>query len=396
MLQKVINLLIYSVALFLPVYLVRFEIYSLPTNLLEIIILILFIGWMIEKIRSGPPQFRRKVFFYPIFLIFLGLTLATLFSADLRTSAGIWKSWFVIPWIYFIVLIDSLRNKKQVNKLLIALTLSGLAVALIALFYWLNGQLTYDGRLKAFYLSPNHLAMYLTPIFVLSFYLYFSFKRKISKIVLFIAHCLLLTAIYLTYSYGAWLGLMASFIFLLIIFYQKRIQPGRFKLALLAIGLIFLIFVSACLSQIPSQKFQSLMELSYPSLKSRLIIWQSAWQIIKDRSLVGIGPGLFQKNYLNYQTQMPPYLEWAVPQPHNLFLAFWLQTGLLGLLGFIWLLVLFFSQRKNGQLLNYFLMAVMIYLLVHGLIDTTYWKNDLAIIFWLITGLSCIKDRFAC
>jgi putative inorganic carbon (HCO3(-)) transporter len=213
---------------------------------------------------------------------------------------------------------------------------------------------------------------------------------------LFIAHCLLLTVIYLTYSYGAWLGLMASFIFLLIIFYQKRIQLGRFRLVLLAIGLIFLVFVSACLSQIPGQKFQDLMELSYPSLKSRLIIWQSAWQMTKDHPLVGIGPGLFQKYYLDYQTQMPPYLEWAVPQPHNLFLAFWLQTGLFGLLGFIWLLALFFRQGKSGQLINYFLMAAMIYLLAHGLIDTTYWKNDLAIIFWLITGLSCIKVRFAC
>ena len=26
-----------------------------------------------------------------------------------------------------------------------------------------------------------------------------------------------------------------------------------------------------------------------------------------------------------YQKHFPPYLEWAVPQPHNLYLAFWLQ-----------------------------------------------------------------------
>lgn len=28
----------------------------------------------------------------------------------------------------------------------------------------------------------------------------------------------------------------------------------------------------------------------------------------------------------------------------------------------------------------------MIYALVHGLVDTTYWKNDLALMFWLIIG----------
>ena len=388
MLQRFVNLLIYLVALLLPAYLVRFEIFSLPTNLLELIIIVLLAGWLILKISSALLQFKGSAFFYPIFLIFFGLTLATLFSADLRTSAGIWKSWFIVPWFYLIILVDSLPARKQVNRLLTALTLSGLGVALIALAYWLNGQLTYDGRLKAFYLSPNHLAMYLSPLLIISFYLYFCLKSRFFKILLLVVDCLLLLTIFLTYSYGAWLGLLAAFIFLLIVLWPKRTRLKELRTGLTAISLIFLIFVLAILSQIPSQKFQSLADLSYPSLESRLIIWQSAWRIAIDHPWLGIGPGLFQEYYLNYQNQMLPYLEWAVPQPHNLFLAFWLQTGLVGLTGFIWLLILFFRQIKSSHLISYFLMAAMIYLLAHGLVDTTYWKNDLSIIFWLLIGLS--------
>ena len=26
----------------------------------------------------------------------------------------------------------------------------------------------------------------------------------------------------------------------------------------------------------------------------------------------------------------------------------------------------------------------MIYILIHGLVDTTYWRNDLAVVFWMI------------
>jgi len=29
----------------------------------------------------------------------------------------------------------------------------------------------------------------------------------------------------------------------------------------------------------------------------------------------------------------------------------------------------------------------MIYILLHGLIDTTYFKNDLAVVFWLAVAL---------
>ena len=153
-----------------------------------------------------------------------------------------------------------------------------------------------------------------------------------------------------------------------------------------------------------------------------------AIKILKDHWLIGIGPGLFQPYYLDYQKYFPPYLEWAVPQPHNLFLAWWLQAGLLGLIGFLWLVIKFFKQTasivrhhlfptlssteergqnelttptvspsrvregesKKGwvfaikQPLTIFSMAVIIYFLVHGLVDATFWKNDLALIFWVI------------
>jgi len=33
------------------------------------------------------------------------------------------------------------------------------------------------------------------------------------------------------------------------------------------------------------------------------------------------------------------------------------------------------------------------YILIHGLVDTTYWKNDLSIIFWLVIVLGYKANR---
>jgi hypothetical protein len=33
------------------------------------------------------------------------------------------------------------------------------------------------------------------------------------------------------------------------------------------------------------------------------------------------------------------------------------------------------------------------YILVHGLVDTTYWKNDLAVMFWIIIGMMAIIKK---
>lgn len=345
--------LIYLIVFCLPLYLIRFGSF----NFLEILVYVSFIIWLFSKKKIILPN---KWLQYGILLLFSGLTISTVFSVDLRISAGIWKGWFIMPLLFFILAINVIKEE-EIKNILISLTLSGVAVSLIALGYRVFGLLTYDGRLSAFYLSPNHLAMYLSPILILSFYL----KKNIFRTV---AQCLMFLVIYLTYSYGALLGIFAA-LFLVI---KKK------KLILLLILIVLLL-------QLPTQKFQGYLDLDYPALQSRLVIWQSAARITKDHLLVGIGPGMFQKYYLDYQVFFPPYPEWAVPQPHNIFLAFWLQTGLLGLVGFIWLLVVFFKKNLFA--------AAMVCILVHGLVDTTYWKNDLAMIFWLIIALSCIAGH---
>jgi len=37
--------------------------------------------------------------------------------------------------------------------------------------------------------------------------------------------------------------------------------------------------------------------------------------------------------------------------------------------------------------------GAMVVLLVHGLVDTPYFKNDLSVLFWLIIGLGIIEDK---
>ncbi|MFH1461170.1 MAG: O-antigen ligase family protein, partial [Patescibacteria group bacterium] len=371
--QRIINFLIYLTIFCLPLYLVRFKIDWIPFNVLEFLICLLFLIWLFRG-NKNQLLFRNR-FWWPILLIFFGLTISVLFSSDLETSAGIWKSWFLAPLLFWLVLINQLRDKEQIKKVFWSLFFSGVAVALISLFCFFTDRLTYDNRLAGFYNSANYLAMYLAPILILSFYLYSFTKNKKFKILLVTGYCLLVTVIYLTYSYGAWLGVLAAFLFILI--KRKRIKITIIFILLIIVVLMF---------QVSSFKFQGMLDLSYPSLKSRLVIWQVAGEIIKDNFLIGIGPGMFQKYYSDYQAQFPSYPEWAVPHPHNLFLAFWLQTGLLGLIGFIWLLFLFFKKTDPKGFLGSVLMAAMIYLLAHGLIDTTYWKNDLSIIFWLITA----------
>jgi O-antigen ligase len=200
--------------------------------------------------------------------------------------------------------------------------------------------------------------------------------------------------LYFTQSFGAWLALAIA---LTIIFWMKYKESTK-KKYFFAIFIVTIILISlASLSKLKNIK--NLGERS--SLASREIIWRSAGRMIEDNPFFGIGPGNFQNKYLEYQKYFPPYLEWSVPQPHNIYLTFWLESGLTGLVGFVWILILFFRdniktvRRTSNRDMGILFLAIVIYILVHGLVDTTYWRNDLALVFWMIiAGNSYLPEKY--
>ena len=82
--------------------------------------------------------------------------------------------------------------------------------------------------------------------------------------------------------------------------------------------------------------------------------------------------------------------------PHNIFLNFWSELGIFGALLFSWIIAKFLWQsgyfliKEKDHLERYFVLglaASMIALVVHGLVDVPYFKNDLAALFWVIIAL---------
>jgi len=50
------------------------------------------------------------------------------------------------------------------------------------------------------------------------------------------------------------------------------------------------------------------------------------------------------------------------------------------------------DPKKDSQILILALLASMVTILIHGLVDTPYFKNDLSILFWLIVGLTIYQN----
>jgi len=370
----------------LPLYLIRFEIFKIPTTVLELLIYVLFVLWLVNKGYKGlwMALKHERLLIWGTLLLLLGVSVATLFSWNLRLSAGIWKAWFIDPILFFAVFITVIK-KEGIKRVFDSLLLSGLVVAIISLIYLICGNLNYQGRLQGIFNSPNYLAMYLAVPLLLSLWSAFRLPlefpldssheglKGVLRGIYVAISLIMIIVLFFTKSFGVLFGLSIALGFAAIVFlYGKNKKKIALSVLILGFALIFVLGL---------WKIQSLEGLK--SFDARFIIWEKAIDAFLENPITGIGPGTFEYYF-------PPYPKWGVPQPHNVFLAFLIQTGLVGFVGFVLLLIWFYKNNAK----NLALLCLMTYVLAHGLVDTTYWKNDLSVIFWVIIGVAVILQFY--
>ena len=214
------------------------------------------------------------------------------------------------------------------------------------------------------------------------------FHRFISAFLIFI--------LYLTASYGAFLGIILAAFFILFLQSHNLLKSDFHRLWVAAVILLLLAF------QWPTHKFQNLLSFSpESSIIQRIYIWKASVSILKDNFLLGIGPGMFQEHYQLYALKKPiDGMDLSVPYPHNVFFAFFIQNGLIGGIGFLLLLFWYVKsvfeifkseQKKYAALFG----AFLVYFLVHGIADKLYWKNDLSLLFFVfLSVVFIVRNEF--
>lgn len=367
-----------TIVAILPLYYIRFTLFGLPTNFIEILIGLLLVFTLIGYRRLSLPNV------WPIGLIIVGAVLASFFALDTRVAFGIVKGWFVVPIIYYACLTTIFPpDQRQVfvkpvltSLVLVSLYALGQLFGLIPLLsYQLPEAQQYldQGRAVGFFESPNFLAMYLVPLTLVTGG-YLALTRNFRLLAWLI---LPLLAIALSQSQASLLAIMAGIVWLWLWRSSEAVAPSRIALIGVAVGTAVVLLVLWRWVDDPA----------------RWLIWQSAWQMVKEHPILGIGPGQFQASFLllgDQSGQFATTLPYAL-HPHNLFLNVYLSTGLLGLIGSVWFLAElgkeFFRNTARSQLVLAASCAIVA-VLVHGMFDSTIFKNDLAIIFWLLVLLA--------
>ena len=378
------------IALLLPTYLIRFSIFGVPTTVLEIAIYGMAIIVLINFQFSLRPRSGRAIFNFFILLLLAGAVAGAIIAPDKRVAFGQLKAYFIDPLLVF-WLIQKVKKIEKVEKVIKGvvwgLLISGLVVAGHAIYQKITGQLTVDGRVVGLFgYSSNYLAMYLAPVLVISLISQIGRIRQIRLISLISLICLI--GLYFSGSRGGWLGVFGALAAAggWLASVKWPVYRRQFIAATITIILLGLIVIGYAFRFQPDD-----LGRAGSSNNLRIMTWQASWRIIKEKPFFGVGLGNFQNYFTAYTKDWPNYV-FVAPQAlhsHNIFLTFWLETGLLGLLGFLGIITIFFHRAFSlkPSAFNITVVAAMAAILFHGLVDTTYFKNDLAVMFWLLVGL---------
>ncbi len=381
-----------------PLYILRATIF-LPTTLLEILIGLSFIAtWYEFRKEKNLFKYLNTPFTWLISLFLLAALISVFFSRDPFSALGILRAYFLEPVVFYYCFI--LQTRKSGYKYIInSLIIAGIWLSGLALLQKITHQFTLapheivQGRVSALYNSANALALFLGPITLLAFYLFIKDQRQRR---FFYLGCFILftLAVFWTKSRG---GLSAEILALGIFGYGLWSLKNKFlkrvwlvvPIACFVLASLFLFFIYQSYKDTPIF-FQQLQD-NGDTLEIRYFLWAGTVSLLQEHPLVGAGLNGFK--YLYESDYRVSGVFEVFQYPHNIFLTFWTEMGLVGLIAFCFLITEIYSQlirhlpKSKYPLFGVALIAVQSYWLIHGTVDVPYFKNDLSLEFWVILAL---------
>lgn len=362
--------------------------------------------------RSLPPALRLCALFYLLHLFcegwigtsqgFLGLAGFALVAALVRGEAAVQFHPLFLPLGIFVVgsfvsaafAAAPFRSLLEANEwfhfstFIIGLTLYRAAprflpaaremIAVLAIFisiyglaqYFILGHRDLEHRITG---TAAHVMTYSGMLLILTLLLSISYVHERRWLWLAGGGCAWF-ALVLTFTRGAWLGWFAGAATFLAL---RRPRWFAYALPLILLGIV--------LSPLPIfARLVSSFDLEQSSNKDRVRMLQAAVEMIKDRPLVGFGPGSVKQTYPLYREPDAP--RFKIPHLHNNVAQIWAERGLIPLMayfGFVGTLVLLALRARRGRgeavMMSDVTLSVTVALAVAGLFEFNFGDTEVSI-----------------
>lgn len=361
------------------------------------------LGWLVKMTVSGKIGFVHTPLNLPILLYLITQTISVVFSPlKVHSLLALKEEWLLL---LFFLIVNNIKEEDKIGKLVTILIAVSSLVGLYAIWQHYSGMDLYrhrmlDPRGEVFIsigLFDHHLTFggYYMMVFLLALVIVLSHKRKgILRMMDFAAPVIIGLSLVFSYARSAWLGVIMG------IFTFGFLKGKKFAL-LLSLSMIILLLV---VFAIEPTSWDRIKEISLSRDKdkaetTRIRLWQTSINMIKDKPIWGIGLGNFTQLFEQYKVE--GYYD-TICHPHNDFLNVTVNSGFLGLFAYlgIWIVFLYTTikamvKRKEAGSNNWMQIAGLIAIIAFlfaGLLQCYYTDAEVNMLVMFLLGLTVVSN----
>lgn len=365
------NNMIFITLIFLIIFISLFSykyVYDFIVNqesCLKLFVLIALFLWVLKIINNDEKLYLLKTklnsFIY-IFIFLMGFSVIT--SKTKMLSFKDYLIFFSYFMLFFIIK-NNINSEKYFYYFIKVFFVTSFIISMYTLFqyYGIDPYLNELNSLTSTIGQENWISNYLAMIFPIVFSCFLLEKIKKNKMIYYFLLSIIYTTLVVCQSRGIWISISLTLIFAIFIIFKfnllKTFKENKKWLILLI--LTFIIISTIYSTDNPLNKSAitvteraiSTFDEQDPSINTRILIWKTTLEMIKDRPLLGTGIGTFKLNYFDYQAEFlkdnPEYTKyWThAREAHNEYLQMAAEIGIVGLGIFLLIIIIFYNLTMH-------------------------------------------------
>ena len=370
-----------------------FELNVAPATLVSVAAGFVVIRHLIERYPVSLP----RTIVIPI-LIYLGVVaLSAMLTPYPVRGSQVWSQADRI--ITLPIAFALCRERRHVHWLFGAVLCSALIASAYGVWQALHGS----DRISSFFAHPVHFGEHLLMVCV--FFLGLALTppglagwTHTRRYLLAACGCglLMLAAMMLNVTRAVWIG-TAGALALHMLRWGRTLSRRfwlRFLIVLLVAGLAFGLTPSV------AKRVQSIADTQYQSNTERVLMWESALQMIKDHPVWGVGADNYGDMYQNKYIS-PLAKEKHQRDAHQNYLSVAAQTGLVGLAAFVLMFVSILlylyraAQSSPEPCWPWAAFVMTVAFCIYGFMNSNYNTFWVVRLYFLLIGLTLAMDRIS-
>jgi len=355
--------------------------------------------WVVRVFVIKNFRLVRTSLNIPIAVFLVAVAIGVVWAVDFKHSL---KGYMTLGWMsIFFLTANNVRDVTRFRKLIRLLISITTVAAAYGIFQHLT-KIDFFGNVKhlnqpiprsiGFFDGPatfgNYILLVLPVVIGLSAYS----NTGSAKRWLWLSGLIIMIAIIFSYGRGVWLGLIAGLIFMAILRSKK----------LVFFVLTGIIVCSTVLFILPSSKISQRIRGSIKSTRpvgDRIYFLEGGLRIIRDYPITGVGWEGFRKVYPRYK---PAEGRESGCNAHNNFLDVTVDSGLLGLGIFLWLLITIYKvsfyilkELQDGYFkgIAWGFLGSFTAFLIAGLSQYNFGDSEVVMLFYFLLGMVMVIPR---